>query len=156
METKTSDVFYIEVPFPVCACGGVTILLGIQIQASCLHLNSWSTAKWMAQVTWGTVFVIDALCWWTMDLFEWRELCTYIYIYARACMCVWDTVEAWQTCPLSADGGMHNSIWRQFHAVSLPVSSLFLKTDKAWFSHWPFISYMSEPVTSTWMHHKLP
>ena len=30
---------------------------------------------------------------------------------------------------------MHNSIWRQFHAVSLPVSSLFPKTDKAGFGY---------------------
>lgn len=45
-------------------------------------------------------------------------------------LCAVDIKEAWQTCPLSADGGIHNSICRQFHAVSLPLSSLFPQTER--------------------------
>lgn len=60
-----------------------------------------------------------------------------VYVWICVSVCVWgaDTEEAWQTRPLSADGGMHNSIWRQFHAVSLPLSSLFPKTDKVGFGY---------------------
>lgn len=61
----------------------------------------------------------------------WVKWAVYVWIF----VCVADTEEAWQTCPLSADGGMHNSIWRQFHAVSLPLSSLFPKTDKVGFGY---------------------
>lgn len=106
-----------------------TAPLGILLDAWCLPLNQplpggWSAAEWSE---WHSspegLFVIDSAGPWTIDL-PWVKRAVYVSVCA-------DTEEAWQTCPLSADGGMHNSIWRQFHAVSLPVSSLFPETDKA-------------------------
>lgn len=82
----------------------------------------YSRVEWMAQLTWGIVFVTEVVGQWG------------VFVCACLCVCA-DTEEAWQTCPLSADGGMHNSIWRQFHAVSLPVSSLFPETDKSGFGY---------------------
>lgn len=55
-------------------------------------------------------------------------------VYVSACAV--DIKEAWQTCPLSADGVIHNSICRQFHAVFLPLSSLFTLTERKRFGPW--------------------
>lgn len=67
-----------------------------------------------AHLTWGMVFVIDASGPSAIHLSQ--------HTRARIFACVQDTEEAWQTCPLSADGFMHYSLLRHFYAVSLPVS----------------------------------
>ena len=73
----------IEVQFTVCGDWGIQ--LGIQMHASCLLSSQWSRVKWVAQLTWGIAFVIDALAWWTMDGVKW-VVC--ICVCVRVCMCL--------------------------------------------------------------------
>lgn len=90
----------------------------------------WTTAE-RSEVK-SAVNLRDCLCYGHSGPVSYRSARVKWAAYVSVCVCG-DTEEACQTCPLSADGGMHNSVGRQFHAVSLPVSSLLPKTDKAEF-----------------------
>lgn len=139
---KTSDWYHseVEVQSPVCGYSGTTVLLGILMHAWCSPLNQSIPQGWPVQQSEvnGTVNLRDCVCYRRSGLMNYRPAWVKWAVYIYLCVCVGrggDTEEAWQTCPLSADGGMHNSFWRQFHAVSLPVSSLFPKTDNVGFGY---------------------
>lgn len=101
------------------------------MHASCLPLNppipQGRTTVQQSEVN-GAVYLRDRVCYRRSGPMNYRSVRVKWAVYVSVCAV--DTKEAWQTCPLSADGGIHNSIWRQFHAVSLPLSSQFPETDK--------------------------
>lgn len=104
---------------------------GRLMHTSCLPLNQpipqGRTAARKSEVN-GAAYLRDGVCYRRSGPMNYRSVRVKWAVYVSVSAV--DTKEAWQTCPLSADGGIHNSIWRQFHAVSLPPSSLFPETDK--------------------------